>query len=447
MNFLPIEDLVIQWMTRKARGTRGSHPLDDRRRQSESLAGTGLVNVYIKMSHMRHLNDESLGSCSTGQNPSRVGGHGAYYGVTFNHRMFSRLREEVKCVCLYWLNRANRARRRTWERFVALLKVFPLASKAMLRKNREIHRGFTHCSTMKHCFLAAIILSLALAPGAISADTSPRPAPAKKRAHYVDDLGATLKPAQLVTYKRVGNRELKLHVFLPSGWKASDQRPCFLTIHGGGWTGGVPTRMYPFASHFASLGMVGISVEYRLLKTGTDVTVFDCVKDGRSAVRYVRAHAAELGVDSQRIVGNGGSAGGHVVAGTAIFTAVNEAGENTRVSAEPNALVLLFPAVDTSAGGEGNPKIGPRWKELSPVHNVRPGLPPTLIFNGSADTSTPLEASQRFRAAMLKAGNRCDIDVHEGGVHGYLMFERSLFEDTLAKTEAFLRDLKFLPMK
>jgi acetyl esterase/lipase len=275
-------------------------------------------------------------------------------------------------------------------------------------------------------------------------------APAKSNARakserYVDGLIPALSPTKLVTYKRVEDRELKLHVFLPSGWKASDRRPAFVTIHGGGWGGGTPSRMYPFAAHFASRGLVGISVEYRLLNAARGVTVFDCVQDGRSAVRYVRAHAAELGIDPARIVANGGSAGAHVAVATAIFPQFDDPREGHAVSAEPNALVLFYPVIDTSPEGYGNAKIGARWKELSPAHNVRPGLPPTLVFHGTGDTTTPFKGARIFYDAMRQAGNRCELVVNEGGIHGYLLVGRAIYEDTLAKTEAFLKKHGMFP--
>jgi acetyl esterase len=284
--------------------------------------------------------------------------------------------------------------------------------------------------------------------GALCAVHGAESAAAKKAApavRYVDGLIPSIKPAKLVTYKVAGGRELKLHVFLPPDWRATDRRPAFVSIHGGGWTGGDATRMYPFAQHFAARGMVALSVEYRLLKPGNGVTVFDCVEDGRSAVRYVRAHAAELGIDPAKIVANGASAGGHVAVGTAQFTSINAPGDDRRVAAEPNALILFYPVIDTSKEGYGNAKIGARWQELSPVHHVRPGLPPTLVFHGTGDVTTPFRGAQRFLEEMKRAGNRCELDVNQGGIHGYLLIERGLFEDTLAKCERFLASVGMLP--
>ncbi len=293
---------------------------------------------------------------------------------------------------------------------------------------------------MKSPFLLSVSL-VVFSSGILVVESSAGSAPAR----YVDSLIPALAPTKLVTYKKIDDRELKLHLFLPLGWKASDRRPAFVAIHGGGWTGGDASRMYPFAAHFATRGMVSISVEYRLLEPGNGVTVFDCVQDGRSAVRYVRAHSAELGIDPARIVVNGGSAGAHVAVATAMFPQFDDPREARAVSAEPNALVLFYPVIDTSVEGYGNAKIGDRWKELSPVHNVRPGLPPTLVFHGTGDTTTPFKGAKRFQDEMRQAGNHCELEVNEGGAHGYLLLERAVYEEALAKTEAFLKRHRMFP--
>jgi acetyl esterase/lipase len=161
-------------------------------------------------------------------------------------------------------------------------------------------------------------------------------------------------------------------------------------------------------------------------------------------MRHLRVHAAELGIDPQKIIVSGGSAGGHLAVSTALFDKVNEEGDDLAVSASPNALVLLFPVIDTSKEGYGQAKIGERWQELSPAHNVRAGLPPTLIFHGTGDTVTPFAGAKAFHEAMLKAGNRSELDVNDGGVHGYLMRDKVLFDDTMKKTDAFLKSLGLL---
>lgn len=288
-----------------------------------------------------------------------------------------------------------------------------------------------------------LVVTLSVLPVLLAAQTV-EPAKAKKQPDPVDELAAGLKPSREIVYKTTPTRSLKLDVFEPPAYKSTDKRPVFVAIHGGGWTGMGPQRFYPFAAHFAKQGMLGMSIEYRLASKKTGTTVFECVKDARSAIRYIRAHAPELGADPDRIVVCGGSAGGHLTVATALFDRVNEAGEDTSISCVPNAMVPLFPVIDTSKEGYGNALLGDRWQELDPLHHVRAGLPPTIIFHGTADPTTPFKGAKAFHESMRAAGNDCELIVNEGGKHGYLMFDRALLDETLARIEQFLRERKML---
>lgn len=115
------------------------------------------------------------------------------------------------------------------------------------------------------------------------------------------------------------------------------------------------------------------------------------MKDGRSAIRYLRANAKPLGIDADKIVVSGGSAGGHVAVATALFDQVNESSDDISISCLPDALVLLNPVIDTSEKGYGQEKIGDSWKELSPVNQVKANLPPTIIFHSTNDQVVPFD--------------------------------------------------------
>lgn len=268
-----------------------------------------------------------------------------------------------------------------------------------------------------------------------------------KKPDPVDELAAQLSPSRVVVYRTTPEKPLHLHIFEPAGFAKTDKRPVFVTIHGGGWRGGVPRRMYPFADYFAKLGMVGISLEYRLATqkpTPGGLTPFDCVHDVKAAIRHLKTNAAEFGIDPDKIIVSGASAGGHLAVATALFDAVNDPADDTQINTVPAAMVLLFPVIDTSAEiGYGNALLGERWKEIDPNSHVRAGLPPTLTFHGTGDTVTPFAGAEKFHAAMKAAGNKSELIVHEGGKHGYLMFDRALLDDTLTKTAAFLRRHKF----
>ncbi|GAG30211.1 unnamed protein product, partial [marine sediment metagenome] len=154
--------------------------------------------------------------------------------------------------------------------------------------------------------------------------------------------------------------------------------------------------------------------------------------------RYLRRHAEQLGIDPHRIVVSGSSAGGHVAVGTALLGGIDEASDDVSVSTRPDALVLYYPVIDTSEQGYGQKKIGARWRELSPVDHVTAGLPPTIIFHGTADTVTPYAGATLFQQRMKQAGNLCQLISHSGGRHGYFIFDLDLYHQAMARTRDFL---------
>ena len=164
-----------------------------------------------------------------------------------------------------------------------------------------------------------------------------------------DEIGRgafSLTPDKTRVYKTVSKEGtpagLKLQVFLPEGHMATDRRPAIVFFHGGGWYGGTPDQFYPECRYLALRGMVAISAEYRTINVyGT--TPKECVADGKSAVRWVRQHAAVLGVDPQRIAAGGGSAGGHIAAATALTKGFEDADEDAQINCRPDALVLYNP--------------------------------------------------------------------------------------------------------
>jgi acetyl esterase/lipase len=165
--------------------------------------------------------------------------------------------------------------------------------------------------------------------------------------------------------------------------------------------------------------MVAFAADYRV-KSRNQTTPFECVLDGKSAIRWVRQHAAALGVDPERIAAAGGSAGGHVAASAGLGLGGEEPAENAKISSMPNALILFNPVLDTTEQGYGAKNFKPdQQTALSPSHHVRKGLPPTIIFHGTADTTVPFENAERFTRLMTAAGNPCTLVPFEGKGHGF----------------------------
>ena len=250
-------------------------------------------------------------------------------------------------------------------------------------------------------------------------------------------------------YKKAADRELKLTIVNPPDWKGSDQRPAMVFFHGGGWTSGAPTQFTQHGDYLATRGMVCIQVEYRLIEKGDKGPPVECVADAKSAMRWVRSHAAELGIDPNRIGAGGGSAGGHLAAFVSMVEGLDDPQDDLKVSPKANALALFNPVFDNGPDqGWGHSRVGARFKEFSPAHNITPDDPPAIIFLGTQDKLIPVAVVERFKANMEKAGVRCEAKFYEGQGHGFFNPGKGgkveFYHDTLLATDRFLASLGWL---
>ncbi len=257
---------------------------------------------------------------------------------------------------------------------------------------------------------------------------------------------AKAKPAFLGEthlYKQVEGRDLRLLVIKPPDWKATDQRPALVLFHGGGWTGGTPTQFNDQATYLAQRGLVCVQVEYRLVKDIPGPPT-NCVRDAKSAMRWVRSHAAELGVDFNRIGAGGGSAGGHLAAFVGMVEGNDDPKDDVKISPKADALVLFNPVFDNGPdGGWGMQRVGDRFKEFSPAHNITPDDPPAIVFLGRNDPLNGVPVVERFQSNMKKVGVRCETRFYDGQAHGFFNGE-PWKTVTLIETDKFLTSLGWL---
>ncbi len=262
-------------------------------------------------------------------------------------------------------------------------------------------------------------------------------------------------------YKAIGNTELRLYVFNLANHKPSDKVPAAVFFYGGGFLFGDIRRYQTQATHLALRGLVTVLVDYRA-KCRHGSTLLDSVSDGKSAMRWVRAHADEFGIDPSRIAAVGSSAGGMLAAATALDTELDDPNDDKRIDPRPNALVLYNPAlIMTPKVVESITKIfgkavADQSQNIFPGDHLDRGLPPTIIFAGTADKGISPEAQNDFckRARALKA--KCEVVLYSGAPHGFTEiwlglddptnFTKTEFwaADTSRRTDAFLTKLGWL---
>lgn len=237
------------------------------------------------------------------------------------------------------------------------------------------------------------------------------------------------------TYKKTPQGELQMHVLYPAGWKAADKRPAIVFFFGGGWTSGTVRQFEPQAKHLAGRGMVTARADYRV-RSRHKTSPAECVEDGLSAVRWLRANAARLGIDPQRICVSGGSAGGHIAACAAVVEGLDAEGEDAKVSARPNLLVLYNPVLSLSspqiAGRAGSAE---KARRISPNDHLTNDVPPAIMYYGAQDKFLEHARAYLKKAAELKL----KAEVHVAPGVGHAFFNRPPWlQRTTYLTEQFL---------
>ncbi len=238
-----------------------------------------------------------------------------------------------------------------------------------------------------------------------------------------------------IEYGRAGNESLRLDASVPDG---AGSYPIAILVHGGGWsrgdkggsnTPGDSADITPWFAPLTEARFTWFSINYRLAPQNRWPA---CLDDVQTAIRWVKAHAAEYKGDPRRIVLFGHSAGGHLVC-----LAATLASEDTRVQ----AVVGFAPVTDheqdlVQRGGlstslqnllnqpkDVTPESRAILRGISPINHVKPGLPPFLIIQGDADKTVPYQQSLNFIAKLRENDVPCELITVKGAPHGLLAWE------------------------
>ncbi len=246
-------------------------------------------------------------------------------------------------------------------------------------------------------------------------------------------------------FRTTGVSQLKMSLLVP---RTRELKPAVVYFPGGGFIAADNGKYCELRMALAEAGFVVASAEYRTVPD----TFPALVEDGKSAVRYLREHAEDLGIDPKRIGVLGNSAGGYLaqMVGTTNGDKTFETGQFLDKSSDVQAVATIYGISNLMTIGEGfsekSRKVhaspaatealllhGPAFRSFagasimsdpekalaaSPMGHVKGGKPPFLIMHGSGDTLVSPKQSEQLYLALRKGGNQADYVLLKGAQHG-----------------------------
>lgn len=264
-------------------------------------------------------------------------------------------------------------------------------------------------------------------------------------------IALAVEPTQRdVEYAVVDGHSLKLDVYADEA--ADKSCPLVVWVHGGAWRRGSKDSVP--VTHWLNHGFVIASVDYRL----SPIAKFPAqIHDIKAAIRFLRAHADDYGINRERVVVAGSSAGGHLAALVGVTNGVEilegDVGQDGNESSEvqaivsfcgasnletilsqstPHGLSVRVPALKLLLGDRPE-KVPSLAKSASPVAHVDVSAPPLWLIHGDADPQMPAEQSAELAAAYRAAKAQVDFEVIPQAVHGGAEFYEPERLDQLAE--------------
>lgn len=269
----------------------------------------------------------------------------------------------------------------------------------------------------------------------------------------IDKGNAIYKEKKLI-YKIVGKVKLEMNIYYPYTFdsKTSEGKlSAIVFFFGGGWSTGDMSHFAPQSKYLAGRGMIAICPQYRT-QTKHKVNPDKCLEDAKSALRYVYAHAAELGIDKERILAGGGSAGGHLAASTVFCEKINAPTDDVKIECKPKALILFNPVVDNSNKGYGYNRVKDYWKDFSPMHNIGKNSLSTLFMIGDSDHLISVSTAEEFKKRIELNSGYCELIVYKNAKHGFFNKNKccktiNYYKKTIHAMDKFLTKLGYLSLK
>ena len=275
------------------------------------------------------------------------------------------------------------------------------------------------------------------------------------------------KTLNVMDFKIVEGDTLKVYWY-PAESQNTKSTGAIAFFFGGGWRGGSYTHFQRQALYFSQRGLTSFLFDYRV-ESRQNTSPVECIKDARSALRFLKQNHAIFNIDPQKIIASGGSAGGHIAAATGTIHSVNESTDDLNIDPTPAAMVLFNPVFDNGPNGyhgsnakalieddflchcKSYPISNGKWaslfkeryKEISPFHNISDQTPPSLVMFGNQDHLVPVATAESFQEQMKQLNNVCQLIIYKGAKHGFFNgVNTKVNEDNLVQAEYFYGTLQ-----
>lgn len=246
------------------------------------------------------------------------------------------------------------------------------------------------------------------------------------------------------SYKKT-HRDLYLYISIPES--EGENRPALLFFNGGSFKKDpiTPDQFQYQAKHFSNKGIVSICVDYR---NGSDdnFTPVQAICDVKSSIRWVKDHHLELGIDPNRIMVCGASAGGYITVSAFMFPEIDDEMNNTTDYYNVSELIIFAAGMDAvDITTRLFPDLVPMSQKFSPKHHIKRCLPRTLWMCGTGDVL--YEENIEFIQQMKEAGNDIRFVTYDGMEHGFFNYgrhENLYFTKTTKDMEDYLKEKQYI---
>ncbi|MFC7681739.1 alpha/beta hydrolase [Paenibacillus sp. GCM10028914] len=238
--------------------------------------------------------------------------------------------------------------------------------------------------------------------------------------------------------------ELKLYINIPEDNKKD--RPAMIFFHGAGFSNNKSnaSQFQHHAEYFTSRGLVTICAEYRPLDVEGLYSPIDSLYNAKSAIRWIRENSELLGINTNKVIAAGASAGGYLSLCSAMIDHFNDPSDNIMISSKPNATVIFNGGVDSNVLINLFPELSDDLRIASPINHIRENLPPCILFHGTQDVNIRLEEIINFSEINQLKGNLTRLVTFEGLGHGFFNYgvhENKPYIQTIQETETFLKEI------